>query len=134
MNPKMRRNFSGDFMPQDLGRGAWRLLSKAPRETSIYLQGTEGGAARSFGTTPLRDLGIEWRGETALLSFMSDDRVGTVEAGSAIVHQPLGQLYDSLPLQSVDANARRFWRRVFRLVRIPGGRFLLTLLARPRRR
>jgi hypothetical protein len=134
MNPKMRRNFSGDFTPQDLGRGAWRLLSPAPREISIYLQGAEDRAARAFGTAPLRDLGIEWRGETALLSFMSGDTVGTVEASSAIVHEPLAQLYESLPLQSVDADARRFWRRVFRLVRIPGGRFLLTLLARPRRR
>jgi hypothetical protein len=134
MTPKMRRNFSGDFMPQDLGRGAWRLASPAPREISIYLQGAEGRAARTFGAAPLRDLGIEWRGETALLSFMSGETVGTVEVSSAIVHEPLGQLYESLPLQSVDANARRFWRRVFRLVRIPGGRFLLTLLARPRRR
>jgi hypothetical protein len=39
-------------------------------------------------------------------------------------------LYESLPLVSIDANARRFWRRVFRLVRIPGGRFLLKLLTR----
>ena len=29
---------------------------------------------------------------------------------------------------SIDADARRFWRRVFRLVRIPGGRYLLKVL------
>jgi hypothetical protein len=40
----------------------------------------------------------------------------------------LGHLYESLPLVSIDADARRFWRRVFRLVRIPGGRFLLKIL------
>jgi hypothetical protein len=134
MNRKMRRNFSGDFMPQDLGHGAWRLSSPPPRDLSIYLQRAEERAARAIGAQPLRDVGIEWLGETALLSFMSGETVATVEAGSAIVHEPLEQLYNGLPLQSIDANARRFWRRVFRLVRIPGGRFLLTLLARPRGR
>jgi hypothetical protein len=39
-----------------------------------------------------------------------------------------------LPLASIDADARRFWRRVFRLVRIPGGRYLLKVLTRARRR
>ena len=51
-------------------------------------------------------------------------------ATSAIVHEPLGHLYESLPLVKFDAKARRFWRRVFRLVRIPGGRYLLKFLAR----
>ncbi|HMH88482.1 MAG TPA: hypothetical protein VK523_07555, partial [Steroidobacteraceae bacterium] len=63
-----------------------------------------------------------------LLTFMSGDRVATVEAASAIVHEPLEHLYESLPLVSIDADARRFWRRVFRLVRLPGGRFLLRIL------
>jgi hypothetical protein len=53
-----------------------------------------------------------------------------VEAAAAIVHEPLGRLYESLPLANIDANARRFWRRVFRLVRLPGGRYLLKLLTR----
>jgi len=68
-----------------------------------------------------------------LLTFMSEDKVASVEAANAIVHEPLDQLYERLPLISIDANARRFWRRVFRLVRIPGGRYLLKLLARSRR-
>jgi hypothetical protein len=38
-----------------------------------------------------------------------------------------------LPLVSFDDKARRFWRRVFRLVRIPGGRHLLGVLARRNR-
>ena len=59
---------------------------------------------------------------------MSDERVASVEAASAIVHEPLEHLYERLPLVSIDADARRFWRRVFRLVRIPGGRYLLKVL------
>ncbi len=100
----------------------------------MLLRDTERGAQRSFGTGPLVDLGIEWHAEKALLTFMSDERVASVEAASAIVHEPLEHLYERLPLVSIDADARRFWRRVFRLVRIPGGRYLLKALARSRRR
>jgi hypothetical protein len=128
MSPKMRRNFSGAFMPQDRGNGAWQLTRAAPHDMEVFLRDAEHGAARSFGRTPIVDLGIEWRTDRALLTFMSGDRVATVEVASAIVHEPLGHLYESLPLVSIDADARRFWHRVFRLVRIPGGRFLLKVL------
>ena len=128
MSPKMRRNFSGAFMPQDCGNGAWQLTRAAPHDLQVFLREAEHGAARAFGNTPIVDLGIEWHADRALLTFMSGDRVATVEAATAIVHEPLGHLYESLPLVSIDAAARRFWRRVFRLVRIPGGRFLLRML------
>jgi hypothetical protein len=128
MSPKMRRNFSGAFMPQDRGNGAWQLTRAAPHDMQVFLRDAEHGAARAFGRTPIVDLGIEWHADRALLTFMSGDRVATVEAATAIVHEPLGHLYESLPLVSIDADARRFWRRVFGLVRIPGGRFLLKVL------
>jgi hypothetical protein len=127
---KMRRNFSGEFRVRDLGNGSWRLSCAAPREIDVFLHGAERRAEQAFGTEPLTDFSIEWRGETALLSFVSGERIATVETSSAIVHEPLSSLYDSLPLAIVDADARRFWRRVFRLVRLPGGRYLLKLLTR----
>ena len=37
---------------------------------------------------------------------------------------------DILPLAQFDQKAKRFWGRVFRLMRIPGGRYLLRFLAR----
>jgi hypothetical protein len=134
MSPKLRRNFSGAFLPQDRGNGAWQLSRPAPHEINVFLRDAERGAQRSFGTGPLLDLGIEWHAEKVLLTFMSDDRVASVAAASAIVHEPLDHLYERMPLVSIDADARRFWRRVFRLVRIPGGRYLLKALARSRRR
>jgi hypothetical protein len=130
----MRRNFSGAFLPQDRGNGAWHLSRAAPHEMHVFVRDAEHGAAQAFGTAPIVDFGIEWRAERALLTFMSGDRVATVEAAAAIVHEPLGHLYESLPLVSIDADARRFWRRVFRLVRFPGGRYLLKVLTRPGRR
>jgi hypothetical protein len=132
MPPRLRRNFSGAFVPQDRGNGQWRLSRPAPHEITVFLRDTERGA--QFGTGPLIDVGIEWQAEKVLLTFMSDERVASVEAASAIVHEPLAHLYERLPLISIDADARRFWRRVFRLVRIPGGRYLLKLLARSGRR
>jgi hypothetical protein len=134
MSPKMRRNFSGAFLPQDRGNGAWQLSRAAPHEAQVFVRDAETNAAKAFGTAPIVDLGIEWHAENALLTFMSGDRVATVQAAAAIVHEPLGHLYESLPLVSIDADARRFWRRVFRLVRFPGGRYLLKLLTRPARR
>jgi hypothetical protein len=130
MAPNMRRNFAGAFAAHDRGSGTWQLARAAPHALSVFLRETERGAARAFGAAPIVELGIEWHENRALLTFMSGDKVASVEAASAIVHEPLQHLYESLPLVSMDANARRFWRRVFRLVRIPGGRFLLKLLTR----
>src|ERR1700684_4222503 len=134
MSAKSQRNFSGAFLPQDRGNGAWQLSSRAPHEIDVFLRDAERGAERSFGTGPLIDLGIEWHAEKVLLTFMAQEKVASVEAANAIVHEPLDQLYERLPLISIDADARRFWRRIFRLVRIPGWRFMLKLLARSRRR
>jgi len=134
MSLKMRRNFSGTFVALDRGNGAWQLTRGAPHEMAVFLQQAEHGAARAFGTAAIVDLGIEWHAERALLTFMSGNRVASVEAAAAIVHEPLRHLYESLPLVNIDADARRFWRRVFRLVRIPGGRYLLKLLTRPGKR
>ncbi|MEO7208357.1 MAG: hypothetical protein ABI356_16680 [Steroidobacteraceae bacterium] len=134
MSLKLRRSFSGAFLPLDLGNGAWQLSRPAPHEVNVFLRDAERGAQKSFGTGALLDVGIEWHAEKVLLTFMSEEKVASVEAASAIVHEPLDHLYERLPLVSIDADARRFWRRVFRLVRIPGGRFLLKALARSRRR
>jgi hypothetical protein len=41
----------------------------------------------------------------------------------------LPKLYEALPLARFDAKARRFWGRVFWLVRMPGGRSLLKYFA-----
>jgi hypothetical protein len=134
MSHKPRRNFSGAFLPQDRGNGTWQLSRPAPHEIHVFLRDAEHSAERSFATGPLIDLGIEWHDEKVLLTFMSEGRVASVEAVSAIVHEPLERLYERLPMVSIDADARRFWRRVFRLVRIPGGRYLLKVLPRSRGR
>jgi hypothetical protein len=138
MNPKKRRNFSGTFQVQERGNGAWQLSRGAPHEMDVFLHGAPHGAAQGFGASVpeglcIEGLCIEWQDQRALVSFTAGAKAGTVEAAGAIVHEPLQNLYESLPLASIDADARRFWRRVFRLVRFPGGRYLLKLLRRPAR-
>jgi hypothetical protein len=130
MSATKRRNFSGTFLPQDRGNGAWQLSSAAPHEIDVIVKGADRRAARAFGTAPLQDLCIEWQAAIVLLRFTAADGAATVSAAVAIVHEPLPALYERLPLVKFDAKARRFWRRVFRLVRIPGGRYLLKFLTR----
>jgi hypothetical protein len=130
MKPNMRRNLPGTFLTRDLGVGAWRLSRSEPAPVDVFLRGAEPAAAEAFRSLTLRDIDIEWRAGTVVLTMTSAARRRTIKAQSAIVHEPLLHLYEALPLISLDEKARRFWRRVFRLVRIPGGRYLLGVLAR----
>jgi hypothetical protein len=135
MNPKMRRNFTGEFDAQDFGKNVWRLRQTAPHGVDVIVQGARHGSlqaspARAFGTEAVTNLGIEWHSDMALLSFMSGERVETVEGATVIVHEPLRHLYENLPLAEFDQKAKTFWSRVFRLVRFPGGRYLLRFLGR----
>src|SRR5271154_2796188 len=107
MNPKMRRNFAGSFSAQDLGGNVWRLTQTAPRRIDVILQGARHGSppnspASAFGTEPVTNLAIEWHSDMAHLSFMSAERVETVEGANVIVHEPLRHLYEGLPLAEFD--------------------------------
>lgn len=130
MKPKMRRNLPGTFLTRDLGVGAWRLSRSEPAPIEVFLRGAEPQAAEVFRSSTVFDLDIEWCAQAVVLTMTSAARRRTIKVQSAIVHEPLAHLYEALPLISLDEKARRFWRRVFRLVRIPGGRFLLGVLAR----
>jgi hypothetical protein len=134
MQPKMRRNLPGTFLTRNIGEGAWRLSRSAPTPVEVFVRGADSGAAEVFRPPDVRDIGLEWRAETVVLTVTSAGQISTVVTRSAIVHEPLAHLYDALPLANLDAKARRFWRRVFRLVRIPGGRYLLGIVARRRGR
>jgi hypothetical protein len=126
----MRRNLPGTFRAGTIGEGAWRLSRSEPDPIDVFVRGAAAHASESFRTGKVRDLGIEWRADALRLRWILDGRHDSVEAQSAIVHEPLPHLYAALPLATLDERARRFWRRVFRLLRIPGGRHLLGVLAR----
>jgi len=130
---KMRRNFAGPCSVRAAGPDAWRVACGAPHEAQIVIRGADTRSASAFGAA-VSDLGIEWHGQRALLTMMSAGRVASSEAAAVIVHESVPGLYAALPLAEFDSRARRFWRRVFLLVRIPGGRLLLGMLARVSRK
>jgi hypothetical protein len=130
MKPNMRRNLPGTFRTQVLAADAWRLSRSEPTHIDVYLRGADPDAAEALRLATAADIDIEWRAGFVLLTVTAAGRRRAFKAQSAIVHEPLARLYDALPLMSFDDAARRFWRRVFRLVRIPGGRHLLGILAR----
>jgi hypothetical protein len=130
MKTESRRGLTGNFVACDLGSGAWQLTNAPRGETAVYLTGAESDAAHTLRGARFAAVAIEWRKDEVLASLTSSTGTQVLRVRSAIIHEPLAHLYESLPLVSLDDAARRFWRRVFRLVRIPGGRYLLGLIAR----
>jgi hypothetical protein len=130
MNPNMRCHLPGKFTAQDLGGGAWRLARRDPAPAEVLLRGADPRAAEVFSSQDVGDIDIEWQTASVELWATSSGRRTAIVSRSAIVHEPMAQLYEGLPLARIDGKSRRFWRRVFWLVRIPGGRLLLGALAR----
>jgi hypothetical protein len=125
MAVKMRRNFSGAFRASIAANTAWRITRNDAPEIAIIVTGADATSIEACGTR-LYDPSVEWQGQRALLRCAGQP---AIEARSVIVHEPQPNLYSALPLAKFDDRARRFWRRVFLLVRIPGGQRLLGMLA-----
>jgi len=128
----MRCHLPGPFTAQVFSQGTWRLSRQAPEFTEVFVRGASEAAGERPRASAVLELDIEWRGADAQLGVTSDGGRRCMQARSVIVHQPLARLYESLPLARFDRRARRFWRTVFVLLRIPGGRSLLGVLARHR--
>ena len=130
MKQKLRRQFPGEFTTRQLANGAWRLSRIEPTPVDIFLRNTRSAAVEVLRPRTVNDVEIDWGAGPAVLTLTSAGRRTAIESQSVIVHEPLAHLYDALPLAVLDGKARRFWRTVFRLIRIPGGRHLLGVLAR----
>jgi hypothetical protein len=126
----MERTMTGNFRGIDLGAGAWRLTTGIPGGSEVYLGGTDSAAASVLAAASPSVVTVSWGAHGALVTLKGADAIRTVKAKTAILHEPLARLYEGLPLVSLDDRARRFWRRVFWLVRLPGGRRLVRLIAR----
>ena len=125
--------YAGPFVVLDAGNDVWRLSG----ETSgmqILLRGAGVKARSLFADAPrIESVALEWSRDLVIVTLALPGGATTLTALSATVHEPQPALYDKLPLAAFDADARKFWQRVFRLMRIPGGRFLLGLMTRRRR-
>jgi hypothetical protein len=126
----MRCNLPGTFLKQNVGQGRWRLSRGEPEPVEVLVLGAAAPPAEFSRALEVRNVDIEWRADSVGLRFVSDGRPVVIQVQGAIVHESLPRLYAALPLARIEEPGRRFWRRIFRLVRIPGGRYLLGFLAR----
>jgi hypothetical protein len=130
MNTKLERSFRGEFSARDLGSGAWLLTGTEQGGAEIYLIGIEPEAARLLAQARATRAALHWGEDGVVVTLVTATGAKQVKPRAATVHEPLPRLYGSLPLERLDERAGRFWRRVFFLVRVPGGRRLLGLIAR----
>ena len=115
------------FDVEDCGKGLWCLRQHRALDTAIYVQGPMPFAQLVKSESMI----IDWMdgGETTL-SLGLPSQIITAQVKSAFVHEPRPGLYEALPLARLDARTMRFWARVFALVRLPGGQFLLGWLSK----
>ncbi|MEA3151612.1 MAG: hypothetical protein QOD56_2551 [Gammaproteobacteria bacterium] len=128
-----RRSVSGPFSAQHLGSGAWQLTTRAANPVQIHLQIAGPAAADALQDPGLQRLDFDWRDSGVAVTLTRAAGTAAFKARTVILHDPKANLYESLPLAGFDADAQRFWKRVFRLMRIPGGRLLLGVMARRNR-
>jgi hypothetical protein len=129
-----QRSLSGPFSATRLNSGLWQLTAAAPDGATVYLHGVGPEAANLLAGARITALEFEWRADGVMVRMTGAEGVRHFKSESVFIHDPKTLLYENLPLASFDANAQRFWRRVFRLMRVPGGRLLLGAIARRRGR
>jgi hypothetical protein len=131
MHSRRRRNFVGSFSAERLGDSLWRLAQVQPATIDVYLRGVEPRAAQLLATAHrLHEVGIEWHDGRVLLTFSLNGHIESLAAAAMFAHEPVPTVLRALPLAEYDARQRRFWQRVFWVVRLPGGRRVLEWMAR----
>ena len=128
-----RQSLPGPFSATKLNSGVWQLAAEVPDGARVYLHGAGPEESKFLAGMRITALQLEWRTEDVMVRVSGAEGIRHFKSASVFIHTPAARLYDSLPLASFDADAQRFWKRVFRLIRIPGGRLLLGAIARRRR-
>ncbi len=133
MKSTTRRHFPMPFVVRPLGANDW-VFTVPGVGPQVLVRGAAPAAAALLATGRCEELTLQWQ-ENGLRLYVSSVGVRRVfEARFAVVHEVPAALYGTLPLGRFDDAAARFWRRVFRLARFPGGFLLLRFIARRRRR
>jgi len=133
MKSMTRQTLPGPFAAVQSGPGVWHLTTGVPDGPEVYLRGTGPEAAKNLKDERITALDLLWRGDGVTVTVTGAGGVRHFETMSALVHRPVPRLYESLPLASFDSDAQRFWKWVFRLLKFPGGRMFLGLIARRNR-
>jgi hypothetical protein len=130
---ELLRNVSGPFSARKLRTGRWHLYTEASVGAELFLEGVRAEDGEHLQGKVFASLGLEWHADEVSVTLAGVTGVRHLSASSAVLHEPQPRLYEALPLAVFDAGAKRFWNRVFSLLRIPGGRHLLRFIAASRR-
>lgn len=129
----LQRSLSGEFHVEALSPETWSVTNRRPPGQTLLLRRIETTVAPPLPKVA-ETVTVTWNGsEPVAVEFSRGGETVTVVAGAVFLHEPAGKVYAGLPLPPFTAGMRRFWRRIFRLVRIPGGRWALGWLSRRRR-
>lgn len=134
MSKNVERTITASLTAREIAGGAWQLSSGTEAGIDIIVCGADAGGRAALAGVRAERAVVAWRrdgnGDGAVVTLTTGGGTVQIHARTVILHEPVALLYDQLPLMRLDDAARRFWRRVFWLVRIPGGRRLLGLVAR----
>jgi hypothetical protein len=128
MTVRMQRVIGGPFERREIVPGAWQLRSV--NGALVLVRGAASAELDVATQDAPRAASVDWLPEGALVTLITNAGPIPLRARAVVTHEPLTRLYEALPLVTLDGRARRFWWRVFWLVRLPGGRRLLKFLAR----
>lgn len=134
MSKNVERTITAALTARELPAGTWQLSSGPQGGVDIILRGTDPEARAALTGLRASKALVAWHQNGnrngAAVTLTTAGGIRQIRARTVILHEARTLLYDGLPLVRLDDAARRFWRRVFWLVRIPGGRRLLGLVAR----
>jgi hypothetical protein len=134
MSKNVERTLTTTLTARELPGGTWQLSSGTEGGVDIILRGTDPEARAALTGLRASKALVTWHRDGnrdgAAVTLTTAGGTRQIRARTVILHESRALLYDGLPLVRLEDAARRFWRRVFWLVRIPGGRRLLGLVAR----
>jgi len=129
MNTRIERTLTGAFRATHLGADSWQLTTGAAGSAEIYLSGVDSDAFAVLDGAAPSAVSVAWSAAGASVTLIAPGASTQLRSRTATIHEPRPELYQGLPLVVLDDKARRFWRRVFWIARVPGGRRLLSWIA-----
>jgi hypothetical protein len=134
MNTRIERTLTGAFRATRLAADTWQFTTGVAGSAEIYLCGVDRDAFAALESSTPSAVTLAWSAAGATVTLISPGASTQFRSRMATIHEARPQLYQGLPLVILDDAAKRFWRRVFLIARIPGGRLLLRWIAQRTRR
>jgi hypothetical protein len=129
LKTRIERTVTGAFRAAHFAADTWRLTSGDAGSAEIYLTGVDRDACAVLDGAAPSVVTVVWSDGGATVTLVARGATTHFRSRTATIHEPRPELYRGLPLVVLDDAARRFWRRVFLIARIPGGRRLLRWIA-----